>query len=119
MGDGRIWPRHNAAIWADPYRWIPEAARILRPDGELVFLDNGTFWVLTVPETDDEGPAADRLLRPYFGMHRFDWAGQSGVEFAADEGIGGFESMPAVDVLTDAYRTSGPVGRGSVTHSNP
>lgn len=34
-----------------------------------------------MPETDDEGPAADRLLRPYFGMHRFDWAGQSGVEF--------------------------------------
>jgi SAM-dependent methyltransferase len=53
---------YGAAIWADPYRWIPEAARILRPGGELIFLGNGTFWVLTVPETNDEGPATDRLL---------------------------------------------------------
>ena len=72
---------YGASIWADPYRWVPEAARILRPGGELVFLTNGTFWVLTVPETDDEGPAGDRLLRPYFGMHRFEWPGESGVEF--------------------------------------
>ena len=28
--------------------------------------------------------------------------------------FGGFESMPGVGVLTDAYRTSGPVGRRSV-----
>ncbi|MGH2444793.1 MAG: class I SAM-dependent methyltransferase [Candidatus Limnocylindria bacterium] len=70
---------YGASIWADPYRWIPEAARLLRPGGELVFLVNGTLWVLTVPETDDEG--GGRLLRPYFGMHRFDWPGESGVEF--------------------------------------
>jgi hypothetical protein len=25
------------------------------PDGELVFLVNGTLWMLTVPDTDDEG----------------------------------------------------------------
>src|ERR687898_3057568 len=31
---------YGAAIWADPYRWIPEAARLLRPGGELVFLGN-------------------------------------------------------------------------------
>jgi SAM-dependent methyltransferase len=72
---------YGASIWADPYRWIPEASRLLRPGGELVFLVNGTLFVLTVPETDDEGPAAERLLRPYFGMHRFDWPGESGVEF--------------------------------------
>jgi ubiquinone/menaquinone biosynthesis C-methylase UbiE len=46
---------YGAAIWADPYRWIPEAARIPRPSGELTFLGNGTFWVLTVPETDRAG----------------------------------------------------------------
>ena len=72
---------YGAAIWADPYRWIPEAARILRPGGELVFLGNGTFWVLTVPETDDEGPAADRLLRPVLRDAPLRLAGQSGVEF--------------------------------------
>ena len=72
---------YGASIWADPYRWIPEASRLLRPGGELVFLVNGTLWILTVPETDVEGPAADRLLRPYFGMHRFEWPEEPGVEF--------------------------------------
>lgn len=72
---------YGASIWADPNRWVPEAARLLRPGGELVYLVNGTLWVLTVPETDDEGPAGDRLLRPYFGMHRFEWPVESGVEF--------------------------------------
>jgi SAM-dependent methyltransferase len=72
---------YGASIWADPYRWVPEASRLLRPGGELVFLVNGTLWVLTVPETDTEGPAADRLLRPYFGMHRFEWSDEPGVEF--------------------------------------
>ena len=96
---------YGAAIWADPYRWIPEAARILRPGGELVFLGNGTFWVLTVPETDDEGPAADRLLRPYFGMHRFEWAGESGVEFYLGYGdwirllrASGFEVLDLLEI---------------------
>ena len=72
---------YGVSIWADPYRWIPEAARILRPGGELVFLTNGTLWILTVPDTEDEGPAAERLLRPYFGMHRFEWPDDPGVEF--------------------------------------
>ena len=33
---------YGASIWADPYRWIPEAARLLRPGGRLVFLRNST-----------------------------------------------------------------------------
>ena len=72
---------YGASIWANPYRWIPEAARMLRPGGELIYLVNGTLWVLTVPETDTEGPAADRLLRPYFGMYRVEWPAAPGVEF--------------------------------------
>src|SRR5438552_4301844 len=31
---------YGAAIWADPNLWIPEAARLLRPGGKLVFLCN-------------------------------------------------------------------------------
>jgi len=96
---------YGASIWADPYRWIPEAARLLRPGGELSFLVNSTFWVLTVPETDDEGPAAERLLRPYFGMHRFDWPGESGVEFHLGHGdwirllrANGFEVVDLIEI---------------------
>jgi SAM-dependent methyltransferase len=63
---------YGASIWADPYRWIPEAARILRPGGQLIFLVNGTILMLCV-EDDENVPASDRLLRPYFGIHRWEW----------------------------------------------
>ncbi|MFQ5907765.1 MAG: class I SAM-dependent methyltransferase [Thermoplasmata archaeon] len=62
---------YGAAIWSDPHRWIPEASRVLRPKGELIFLVNGTLLMLCVPD-EDEVAAGDRLLRDYFGMYRFD-----------------------------------------------
>ena len=70
---------YGASIWADPYAWVPEAARLLRPGGELVFLVNGTLAILTAP--DEEKPSGRELLRPYFGMHRFEWADTESVEF--------------------------------------
>jgi SAM-dependent methyltransferase len=76
---------YGAAIWADPFRWIPEAARLLRPGGELVFLGNSTLLMLCVP--DEDGVAAtDRLLRPQFGMHRFEWPDDPAVEFHLGHG---------------------------------
>jgi SAM-dependent methyltransferase len=72
---------YGAALWCDPYAWIPEAARLLRPGGELIFLTNGMLAMLCVPETDAEGPATPLLRRPYFGMHRQQWPDESGVEF--------------------------------------
>ena len=63
---------YGAAIWADPYRWIPEASRLLRPGGQLIFLGNGTIFMLCVPD-EDNVPATERMVRPYFGMHRFEW----------------------------------------------
>ena len=70
---------YGASIWADPYRWVPEAARLLRPEGELVFLVNGTLSILT--SSDEEKPPGRELLRPYFGMHRFDWEDDDSVNF--------------------------------------
>ena len=65
---------YGAAIWSDPYRWIPEAARVLRPGGELLFLGNSTLLMLCTPEgaAADE-PAEAKLRRDFFGMHRFEW----------------------------------------------
>jgi ubiquinone/menaquinone biosynthesis C-methylase UbiE len=71
---------YGASIWCDPYAWIPEAARILRPGGLLTFLVNGTILMLCAPDEEDE-PAQDRLLRDYFGMHRFEWPDDPSVEF--------------------------------------
>ena len=37
---------YGAALWADPYAWIPEASRLLRHDGRLVFLTNSVLTYL-------------------------------------------------------------------------
>jgi SAM-dependent methyltransferase len=71
---------YGASIWCDPYAWIPEAARLLRPGGELVFLCNSIFTILCGHD-DETIPAGDRLLRPLFGMHRVEWGGEDSVEF--------------------------------------
>lgn len=76
---------YGAAIWADPHRWIPEAARLLRPGGRLVFLGNATLLMLCVPD-EDGVPAEPTLLRPQFGMHRFEWPDDPGVEFHLGHG---------------------------------
>lgn len=63
---------YGAAIWADPYKWIPEAWRLLRPGGELVFLGHHPF-VITHDDIGDDQPAGRTLINPYFGMYRFEW----------------------------------------------
>jgi SAM-dependent methyltransferase len=76
---------YGASIWCDPYRWIPEAARLLRPGGRLIFLVNAPLLILCAPD-DEDVPATDRLLRPYFGMHRLEWPGDDSVEFHLPHG---------------------------------
>jgi SAM-dependent methyltransferase len=76
---------YGASIWCDPYAWIPEAARLLRPNGELIFLVNSVLLMLTVPD-EDGALATERLLRPYFGMHRFEWPDDESVEFHLGHG---------------------------------
>jgi SAM-dependent methyltransferase len=71
-----VLSEYGASIWCDPAAWIPEAARLLRPGGRLVFLRNSTLVILCSP---DEGRVEERLARPQFGMRRFEWDG--GVEF--------------------------------------
>jgi SAM-dependent methyltransferase len=76
---------YGASIWCDPYAWIPEAARLLRPGGELIFLVNSVLLMLTTPDEED-APATDQLLRPFFGMHRFEWPDDDSVEFHLGHG---------------------------------
>jgi SAM-dependent methyltransferase len=64
---------YGASIWCDPYRWIPEAARLLRPHGELVFMCNTDLVQVCSP---DEERVSERLIRPLRGMHRLDWTSE-------------------------------------------
>lgn len=75
---------YGASIWCDPVRWVGEAARLLRPNGRLIFLCNSPLSILC---TRDEGATEERLLRPQFGMYRFDWPGESeGINFHIPHG---------------------------------
>jgi len=69
---------YGASIWCDPYLWIPEAARLLRPGGTLVFLRNGTLSMVCMP---DVGSVTTSLQRDVFGLHRLDWEDDGSVEF--------------------------------------
>ena len=60
---------YGASIWCDPYRWIPEAARLLRPGGELVFLRNSTLSMLCAALDGWH----ETLQRPQRGLNRLDW----------------------------------------------
>lgn len=74
---------HGAAAWCDPERWLPEAARLLRAGGRLVFLTNSFLSSLCVPA--EGGVAGVRLLRGQRDAHRVRWPG-GGVEFHPSHG---------------------------------
>jgi SAM-dependent methyltransferase len=74
---------HGAAAWCDPELWLPEAARLLRPGGRLVFLTNSLLSALTVPA--EGGVAEDRLLRGQRDTYHIRWPG-GGAEFHPSHG---------------------------------
>jgi SAM-dependent methyltransferase len=74
---------HGAVTYCDPYLWVPEAARLLRPGGRLIFLHTTPLAEICFP---DKGEATTTLQRPYFGMHRFEWPGSDCVEFQLTHG---------------------------------
>jgi hypothetical protein len=63
----------------------PEAARLLRPGGKLLFLGNSTLFMLCAPDYENES-VERRLVRAQFGMHRFEWPDDSSVEFHLSHG---------------------------------
>ena len=60
---------YGASIWCSPLKWIPEAARLLRPGGVLVFLRNSTIASLT---SIDDGPSGTELQRDHHSIDRME-----------------------------------------------
>jgi SAM-dependent methyltransferase len=98
---------YGASIWADPYLWIPEAARLLRPRGRMVFLRNSTLSILCSP---DEGHVGECMVRPQFGLYRLDWRSDNGgIEFHISHGdwirvlrANGFEVLDLIELQAPA-----------------
>jgi SAM-dependent methyltransferase len=63
---------YGASIWADPYEWIPEAHRLLKPGSSLHFLGNHVLVNLCSPP-DGSLPVTRTLENSYFDLFRQDW----------------------------------------------
>jgi SAM-dependent methyltransferase len=77
-----VLSEYGASLWADPYRWIPEAARLLRPRGRLIFLCNSIISALCMT-MDGVG---EQLVRPQFELHKIEWPDTHEVEFQLGHG---------------------------------
>jgi SAM-dependent methyltransferase len=73
---------YGASLWCDPQVWIPEAARLLRPGGLLVFMRFSPLFALCL--NTGEGRASNALVREQFGLTRLPWGDR--VEFVLPHG---------------------------------
>jgi len=98
---------YGASLWCDPERWVPEAARLLRRGGRLVFLTTSILHILCSPA---EGPVGERLERDQFGLYRVEWSDDDdGVSFHLPHGdwirllrANGFEVEDLVELQAPA-----------------
>ena len=65
-----VFSDHGALSWGDPSRVVPEAARLLRPGGLLVFNVTSPLARMCLDEGADR--QIETLLLPYFGLCRID-----------------------------------------------
>lgn len=75
---------YGASLWCNPRRWLPEANRLLRPEGRLVFFTNSALLLTCTPY--EGGPVGDRLLREYFSRYRVEFDRDGAVEFHLTHG---------------------------------
>jgi SAM-dependent methyltransferase len=83
----------GASIWCDPERWIPEAARLLRRGGRLVFSRGSTLQELCFGEER----VTERL--------EHDWSDLPRMDFRSEDG--GIEFHPPVGAMLGVLRRAG------------
>lgn len=72
---------YGASLWCDPYQWIAEAARVLRPGGRLVFVRRSPMLGLCAQV---RGQVEAVLRRPQFGLRQV--GDETAVEFHLPHG---------------------------------
>ena len=75
---------YGASLWCDPRHWLPEAHRLLRPGGLLLFFANASFLMACTP--DDGGAATDVLVRDYFSGYQLEFPEEKAIEFHLSHG---------------------------------
>ena len=113
---GPLRPRadHGANRFSDPYLWVPEAARLLRPGGLLAF--SGGTPIETVCWSPAEDRLTSTLQRDYFGLHRIEEGdGTVLFELPYGEWIRLFRANGLV--VEDLLEVRPPEGEGSRTRT--
>lgn len=75
---------YGAALWADPYEWIPEVGRVLKPGSQLVIYTDHMISYMTDNGLDEpDGEWTETLLRSYFDSFKTKWSddGSDGIEY--------------------------------------
>lgn len=67
-----VLSEHGACLWCDPELWLKEAARLLRPNGRVVFLTTSTLLTMCIPYEAD-GTAGTTLQRGPREFRRLRW----------------------------------------------
>ena len=64
---------HGAMSFCDPYRTVPEVARVLRPGGLFAFNISTLLRNLCFPSGDPDALITRKLHGKWFGARAFDW----------------------------------------------
>ena len=74
-----VFGDHGAMVFVDPYRSVPESGRLLRDGGLLAFSMFTPLAEACWPAGSDH--PVERLVSPYFGLHRVDLGHGEHVEY--------------------------------------
>jgi ubiquinone/menaquinone biosynthesis C-methylase UbiE len=96
----------GATTFCDPYRTVPEVARLLRGGGLFAF-SHGTplQFICDNPQTEQ---LETRLVSPYFGMHRQEWANEVTFQLGYGEWISLFRQNGLI--VEDLLESQPPPG---------
>lgn len=96
----------GAITFCDPYRTIPEATRVLRPGGRLVFATASPFRAVSQHRRSDR--IYHSLLYDYFGLHRIEYPNEVNFLLPYGEWIHLFaENGLVVESLTETQPRAG------------